>query len=222
MILKYLSFPVQSERSKNNSLISFDTSNVGIYIRCNEHSFGPEKSDLTGEGPTEYWKSRFTHFVNLTICERLFGHFLAKDLKLIDIKRFEEKQVCREVSHLFDLDTAMSFSSVSQALRYEIISLTRDRIDHNIPISHFTNIQLLTQFQSILQQYIADFSKRNLVILLDEYQELSSHQQSIFSEIISIRKPFFKIASLPIGLGISREKKEKVSCLIVLMHCCRY
>jgi len=225
MILNYLSFPVQIERFKNSSLIPFDTNNMGIYIRCNEHSFGPEKSDLTESGPTEYWKRRFTHFINLTICEKVIGHFLVKDLKLINISDDEEKEVCMELLDLFDLDTERSFKSLHKVLRHEIRALTRDRMDQSIPESHFTDVQLLTQFQTMLQQNIESFNEKNLVILLDEYQELSSNQQNIFSEMISIRKPIFKIASLPIGLGIARENEDQSIDLnqdfqIVNLHTC--
>lgn len=206
MILHYLSFPVQMQRLTNNSKIPFDELNIGLYIKCNEHYFGSAKAISENES-IDYWQNRFCHIFNITISEKLLYHLLEFRSKL-NIPYEEEKNFCMEVNELLNLDNPLSFETCYRALRRENINLFKDRENLKTPISHYSSYNFLLDLQQSLQRSILMFRNKNLIILLDEYQELSFLQQKIISEILSVRKPIFKIASLPTGLRITRENPE--------------
>ncbi|AFS81469.1 hypothetical protein NKOR_08040 [Candidatus Nitrosopumilus koreensis AR1] len=205
MVLNYLSFPVQIERFNQEKLNDYDKSYLGIYLRCNEHYFGSEKEILDEHGnPQNIWKKRFVHLFNLTVCE-----ILTKQLALIKEKNFfvvtnnEEETVCDEIKEIFSLTSESKFHEIRKAIRAKIRDIRKTNITSTI-VEECTDTSQLAEIQNFLQESIKEFEEKMLVVLLDEYHELSEYQQKVLSDIISVRKPLFKIASLPVGLTTSR------------------
>jgi len=196
MILNYLSLPVQIERLKSKSLIEYDKTYLGVYVRCKEHYFGAVKEKLDDSGkPTSQWQKKFMHIFNLTSCEVLLRDLVKmKNYPLVNITLEEEKTCCQEICRMLDLEEKDNFSSLRNLVKSEIRSNSRkiDSSDSNFTISSF-----LAELQEVLIENIKDLKGKWLVILLDEYDELTFHQKQIINEIISIRKPIFKIATLP-------------------------
>ena len=210
MVLNYLSFPVQLERFKKNELSQFDKSFLGIYLRCNEHYFGNEKEILDEYGnPKEVWKKRFTHIFNLTVVEILSSHLtILKEHQMIKISDDEEKETCEEIKENFNINCESNFKQVRKEIRSKIKQIRRTDLNR-VNVEEYTSPSLLAELQNFLQEIIFDFKEKMLVILLDEYHELSEYQQKVISDIISIRKPLFKIASLPLGLTTARFSSDQ-------------
>lgn len=210
MVLNYLSTPVQIERLKSNSLIKYDESNLGIYIRCNEHYFGTEKELLDEiNRPQESWQRRFTHIFNLTACEIIVKYLESfKEHPLIKINSQEEKDTCTELSEILDFENQYNFNDLRKRIRNEIKNFSK-RNDPQLVERNLTINSFLAGVQNILQESIHDFKNRWLVILLDEYHELTEAQQQIISEILSVRKPIFKIATLPLELTTDRQTHDR-------------
>lgn len=203
MILNYLSLPVQLERLKTKNQIDYDSSNFGIYVRCNAHYFGADReNEENDDEQIKQWKNKFAHLFNVTICEKLFSDIESAQLNnFIKIKYSEEQKFIKEISRLFNFNNINSISKMKDILRQTRYDFSQNRIFEN---QFLTQPSTLSEIEQILQENINDFSQRDLVILLDEYHELSSAQQEIISDIISVRKPIFKIATVPSGFTTER------------------
>ena len=209
MILNYLSTSVQLERYKSDSLIQYDRNNLGIYIRCTEHYFGSIKETLGASGnPTELWQKKFIHLFNLTACELILRDLdRMKTYPLVKVEFIEEQKICNDVSGMLGIDSKNCFYALKSKVREAIqLHSTEINVDSKSPL---TISSFLSELQRIINDHVADSSNRLLVILLDEYQELSYFQQQIINEIISIRRPIFKIATLPPELSTQRQQTGK-------------
>ncbi len=209
MILQYLSTRIQIERFKSDSLIDYDKNNLGIYIRGTEHYFGTVKETLDKNGnPEELWQKKFTHLFNLTACELVLRDLeRMKHYPLIVIDPFEEQTVCKEICSILEIENKNKFLEVKDMVREEIRNHSKNiNEDFN---SILTISSFLSELQEVLTESIADFKNKWIVILLDEYQELSFFQKQVISEIVSVRKPIFKVATLPPELNTQREEFGK-------------
>lgn len=205
MVLNYLSFPVQIERFNQRILHEYDHSFLGIYLRCNEHYFGSEKEILGEHGiPQEIWKKRFVHLFNITVCEILIKQLIViKEKVFFIITTSEEEIICNEIKEIFNLTSKPNFNEIQKSIRSKIKDIRKTSITETI-VGECTGTSQLAELQNFLQESIKEFNEKMLVILLDEYHELSEYQQKVLSDIISVRKPLFKIASLPVGFTTSR------------------
>lgn len=208
MVLHYMSLPVQFERFKNGNEIDYDLNNLGIYLKCNEHYFGSAKEQLDNNGePAKQWQDKFTHLFNLNVCEVLFRDLTKfKDMSF-KITSDEESKVSKIISDILGLQSCSSFENLRDTIKIEIHKTYNKLNKKNIDQS--TANSFLSELQGILKDNISDFENKWLVILLDEYHELSYHQQQIISEILAIRQPLFKIGILPPEFSTERQKDEK-------------
>ena len=117
----------------------------------------------------------------------------------------KKKNVSISISKLLNIEVSSSFQQLKNILRENILNFSQNK---NYDVSFFTPPSLLSELEKILQDSIADFSHRDIVILLDEYHELSFAQQEIISDIISVRRPIFKIATVPAGFTTERSRKN--------------
>ena len=205
MVLNYLSFPVQMERFNSGKLEEYDESFLGIYLRCNEHYFGNEREIVDeNNSPKNVWGIRFIHLFNLTVSEILVKQLaIIKENNFFAITNDEEVNICNEIKEIFNLTSELKFVELRKSIRTKIRDVRKTNIAEFIP-EECTGISQLAEIQNFLQESIKEFNEKMLVILLDEYHELSEFQQKALSDIMSVRKPLFKIASLPVGLTTSR------------------
>ena len=209
MILNYLSTPVQLERYKSDSLIQYDKNNLGIYIRCTEHYFGSVKETLDNSGnPTELWQKKFMHLFNLTACELILRDLeRMKNYPLVKIDLAEEQNICNEISSMLGINDINCFHELKSNIR-KMIQLHSVDINVNSE-SPLTINSFLSELQKIINDQTSNSDNRSIVILLDEYHELSYFQQQVINEIISVRRPIFKIATLPPELSTQRQQIGK-------------
>ncbi|MCV0372738.1 MAG: SIR2 family protein [Nitrosarchaeum sp.] len=214
MILHYLSMPVQFERYKSNKHEKYDKNFLGVYVNCHKHHFDRTKEKLDKNNlPTEIWKENFTHIFNLTICDVLFRDFSKlKNYPIIQINNNEETVVCKKISQILGYNEIISFESLRNKIRQEI-NFTYSNIHQKIS-STLTVTSFISEIQEIFEDNISQFNEKWLSILLDEYHELTYFQQQIVNEIVSIRSPVFKIATLPPEFSISRIQAGKFLQLI--------
>lgn len=214
MILHYLSMPVQFERYKSGNPEPYDQNFYGIYVNCHKHHFDRTKEKLDGKGdPTEIWKENFTHIFNLTVCDVLFRDFSKlKNSPILKISDDEEINVCKKISQVLGYDEKNSFQFLRDEIR-KAINFTYANMNKKLP-STLTVTSFISELQDIFTENISDFKGKWLSILLDEYHELTHFQQQTVNEIVSIRTPVFKIATLPPEFSIDREKADKFIQLI--------
>ncbi len=209
MILHYLSMPVQFERYKSKTQDPYDQKFNGIYVNCHKHYFDGTKEKLDENGnPTEIWKENFTHIFNLTVCDVLFKDFSKlKRISLIKISDAEEVNVCKKISQILGYDKKISF----ELLRGEVqksINSTYKNMSHKISAT-LTVTSFISKLQEVFVENILQFNERSLSILLDEYHELTNFQQQTINEIVSLRTPVFKIATLPPKFSIDRGQDDR-------------
>lgn len=209
MILHYLSMPVQFERYKSGQQNGYDKNFFGIYVNFHKHHFDRTKEKLDkNDLPTEIWNENFIHIFNLTICDVLFRDFSRlKDYPIIEITNIEEITVCKKISQILGYDEQNSFEHLREKVRQEINSVYSNmdkKISTTITVTSF-----ISELQEVFEENISQFHGRWLSILLDEYHELTHFQQQIINEIVSIRTPVFKIATLPPEFSINREQDDK-------------
>lgn len=214
MILHYLSMPVQFERLKYGMSEPYDQNFFGIYVNCHKHHFDRTKEKLDKNGnPTDIWKENFVHIFNLTVCDVLFRDFSKlKKSSLIEITDSEENNTCKKISQILGFENKTSFDLLREEVR-KSINHTYANMGNKL-VSTLTVTSFISELQEVFEDNISQFKGKWLSILLDEYHELTHYQQQTVNEIVSIRTPVFKIATLPPEFSIDREKADKFIQLI--------
>ena len=171
---------------------------VGVYLRMNSNRVaafsGPEL-------PQERWNRVFAHYLNLLLIDELLRTIqVLKDAQLPTAISDEGLQLACLSLHL---ETCDSLESLHTAVRYSMV-----RIEAGINnVGDGFNLPLSLQGQpiDILIDALKDgpiLEDRLLFFLIDEYENLSREQQSVFNTLIKHARSnySFKIGVKSLGL----------------------
>ncbi len=208
MLLKYLSYDLQkkehfekNEQSNQNSMKDFikNKNFLGVYYRIG----GPTLGSFQRRGLDEdAWYTIFGHYFDLNISQLYI-------LMLLDIKEYGgvklsadiEKQICEEI-------TALIYGTCSnqQITQLKEVFLCLQQLQHNVeqfinraalPGSEdkppFNNImpsgKLIFEIPYIFQKFLPELENKNILIIIDEYENLLEYQQKIINTLIKHTKP---------------------------------
>lgn len=189
MILKYLSFEAQENRSFENS---WDKKYIGVYVRFKNSLVNTTTKKLF-QGEYNEWVKFFMAYVNLILGEKIIS--LIK--RAIETKEISSKNIgdlVKKINLLFKFYDE-GFKKTDKLKNLELlIKRTRNILVQNHKINYTVPPDFLEQLISLICDNIKEWEDKEFYMLIDEYDHLSIEQQHVVNTMIKNRSFSYKIA----------------------------
>lgn len=201
-VLKYFSFAVQSERAKSNNLSLINQirleKSIGFYFRCDD-AFINTAYSLFQNKPKEHWLSFFEHYFELMI-----SRFIVSLLKEL----IKENKICEnEINTL--INNSQEIITLSDSIKCNLVSLDElvyneikyinrfrnDSIFENATFNPSHLFGLFTLSSALIKDVLYKLicNKISFLVLVDEYENLTTDLQQLFNTKIKFSTPFVSI-----------------------------
>lgn len=197
MLLRYLSYDLQLKdfMKKYNSYHGFleKTPYIGFYYRFD----GPKLSSFSNKNVDDIiWETIFSSFVELIIGQKYLT--LIKDLRrngVLSISDQTEMSLCHSLSEaLFEKSYANNLVELSEILiklQREIERFTEKSTFKKIEFSPSEVIireSIIFELPKMVSTHVSELQNKNVLVLLDEYENLSVSQQKTLNTYIKHTK----------------------------------
>lgn len=214
-ILKYFSFPVQTERAKQSlqtieQQLSAD-GGVGFYLRCDDSFLNMFKT-VFAYTMKESWNNCFKHYLELFFSKNILS--MVQTLGFAERSEEEKFLSCLSLSNF---DSAFSFASVNDLAIYiesEIRYINKyknEALFTNQPFmpKHIWGFyELSKSLISAIRSSYKSLSNINFLLLIDEFENLPLELQKMFNNLI-------KFCDEGMSLRIGRRSENEVTTATV-------
>ena len=199
-ILKYYSFPAQLERAENQRDKSLkrlikNEEEVGFYFRC-EESFVSTFELIFKNVNSEQWTRIFECYIELVFAEQLIEMLrslqVRQEIEAISSSSIQDIFIKTGISNVDECGSIKElYSLVHKNVAYfeqykNRIVFTEERFEPPFFVGIFSlSIAIIQEIKKI----IPDFSNVLFILMIDEYENLSSELQKRFNTIIKFAKP---------------------------------
>ncbi|MBZ9572553.1 hypothetical protein KJA15_04450 [Patescibacteria group bacterium] len=203
MLLKFLSHEVQikyllDEERKKNFLKN--TKFIGIYHRFD----GPSLSSFSNRNIDDVaWETIFKHYFEIVIGQKYISMLLTLITnECLTLTSTTEKSIVADILNLIDLEQSQNeeenylenLNKTMQIMARDVFQYINEAALCETPKFYsrpiITSGQLIFGIPQILIQKIPEFQNKNILILLDEYENLLFQQQKIVNTLIKhVKKP---------------------------------
>lgn len=201
MVLRSLSYEGQFNILKKD-IEEFDKNEfIGVYIRVNtNHARAFEGGDIS----MDVWSRAFGHFINLTFVREIVKFLLWHNNLSSNDKQLTEEECCLVAKSLGIMEMPKNQEELFKNIRYALYEFQAqlnsifDTNGKGLRLSLYEYpIELITEIVTNLPQ----FKNKIIMILLDEFENLSDYQQIIMNTMIKhITKNYtFKIGVRELG-----------------------
>lgn len=189
MILKYLSYEAQVERKFCEQ---FDDNYIGIYLKLKiSIAITTTKKLFKGKDAIQ-WPDYFMCYVNLLIGEEIIRTLkLAVDNKIVSLD--SEEDFISEVIYLFFESVSPPTSEMTLRHLMLMINKIRNSFAQNHCSDWTLSSDFLEQLFSTIKNYAPKWQRKNIYILLDEYDNLDDDQQRVVNTLIKNRSFSYKV-----------------------------
>jgi hypothetical protein len=200
MFLRYWSYPVQFKNAKKNceklSSTIFKNNGIGFYFRID----GPVLRSFQGKGISDdTWSSIFIHYLELIIAreylEAIYSLHEANELDEEEITNGFLPQALELIGIIEQLDLKELLSDMDR--RIKEVDTYRGNVaffkeDFKPSDRGFQSQMLSFGIAQIMISTITLFANKNIVLLLDEYENFVNYQQVVINTLLRFSKPQIK------------------------------
>lgn len=203
-LLKFMSNEVQVKKylseHKDGRNFFKDTPYIGVYYRFD----GPSLSSFTDRHAEEVvWETLFKHYFEIVIGQKYVAMLLnLKKNKCLNFNSDSEKNIVYKAMMFIDTDyplkeeicTLENFSKILQSMADKIFQFINEAPLQKEPEFRSRPIippgKLIFGMAELFIEEIPEFQRKNIVILLDEYENLLLQQQKIVNTLIKhVKQP---------------------------------
>jgi hypothetical protein len=201
MLLRYMSneLQIKDHISKNNDpkLFLSKIKYLAVYHRFD----GPSLASFTNRGVIDVaWETIFKHYFELVIGQKYVSMLfnLKRDGCLIlDIEK--EKEIALKILGLLDPELKVEkneysldfiFNLIQKKIRTVFVYINRSAFSRDVAFSDFilSSGDLIFGIPKILEEMVSEIKGKNIILLLDEYENLRGEQQKIVNTLIKHTK----------------------------------
>ncbi|WP_461791213.1 ORC-CDC6 family AAA ATPase [Pedobacter sp.] len=194
-IMRYFSFNLQKIRYGNDLLKFIEKDKyIGVFLRCG----GLNSSKFIGESQSsDAWKNIFSYYFELWLSQ-LVINIIEEILQTNPEISVDERDICKQINNLFDLDVTNEFASFSELKTY--LQKLQRGIDYEVNNCAITGEKisssrilvspgkLIFGLPKILQNAFEFFKDCQFLYLIDEYENLLDYQQKYINTLIRERE----------------------------------
>jgi len=201
MLLKFMSNDIQIKRylskHRNGSGFLEKSNYIGVYHRFD----GPSLASFDNRNVSEEaWETIFRHYLEVVIGQNYIS--MLRNLKQSGCIHFPVNTERLLVSKIFEFVDQKASPDPRECTLESLISFMQDKLDKVFEFinksalskeAEFTDDiiasgRLMFRLPNLIQQYIPELQGKNIIILLDEYENLRLQQQKIVNTLIKHTK----------------------------------